>query len=178
MKKDLLGNHPEKGSEFEEKTSSKQKGNIVENRAIEIITLTSNGKLTCYSPNSDDDGIDLIVKPKSEFKPIFLQVKSRFKLQKNNQFHQNVGIKTFQSDKHFYLLFIYFPIEKLEVEKLWLIPSNKFRKLAYEKKAGKTYKSFYRFSANPFSSENKWAKYIIEKNYLGKRIYEIIRKNY
>lgn len=90
-------------SEFEERTSSKQKGNIVENRAIEIITLTSNGKLTCYSPNSDDDGIDLIVKPKSKFKPIFLQVKSRFKLQKNCQFLQNVGIKTFQSNKHCYL---------------------------------------------------------------------------
>ena len=167
-----------KKSQFEERTSSKQKGKIVENRAIEIITLTSNGKLTCYSPNSDDDGIDLIVKPKSEFKPIFLQVKSRFKLQKNRQFIQNVGIKTFQSNKYSYLLFIYFPIDKLEVEKLWLIPSEDFKRLAYEKKAGKTYKSFYRFSATPFSLKNKWAKYIVEKNNLGKEINEIIKREY
>lgn len=75
--------------------STKQKGAITENRASEIITLSSRGRLTCYTPNSDDDGIDLIVNPKGTFKPLFIQVKSPFKLQKSGQFIQNWG-------KHFH----------------------------------------------------------------------------
>lgn len=98
--------------------STKQKGAITENRASEIITLSSRGRLTCYTPNSDDDGIDLIVNPKGTFKPLFIQVKSRFKLQKSGQFIQNVGANTFSADKSFYILFIYFNKETLEIDKL------------------------------------------------------------
>lgn len=66
--------------------STKQKGAITENRASEIITLSSRGRLRCYTPNSDDNGIDLIVNPKGTFKPLFIQVNSRFKLQETGQF--------------------------------------------------------------------------------------------
>jgi len=128
--------------------SSKKKGQISENRTAEIITLSSNGELTCYIPSSDDDGIDLIVNPRNSFKPLFIQVKSRFKLQKTGQFIQNVGIQTFLGDDKFLILFVYFNSEMLEIEKLWLIPSLEFKKIAYKKEAGKNYKSFYRFSAN------------------------------
>lgn len=158
----------------EQKISSKQKGQISENRSAEIITLSSNGNLTCYIPSSDDDGIDLIVNPRNSFKPLFIQVKSRFKLQKTGQFIQNVGIKTFLADQKFWILFVYFNQETLEVEKLWLIPSIEFAKIAYEKKAGKNYKSFYRFSANPFSKSDRWSKYSIEKSKVGEKLLLII----
>lgn len=136
--------------------SSKQKGQISENRSAEIITLSSKGELTCYTPSSDDDGIDLIVNPKNSFKPLFIQIKSRFKLQKSGQFIQNVGTKTFLADKKFLLLFVYFNSDTLEIDKLWLIPSINFEEIAYQKKAGKTYKSFYRFTANPNSDKDRW----------------------
>jgi hypothetical protein len=96
--------------------SSRQKGDIIENRTAEIITLSSNGDLTCYKPNSDDDGIDLIVNPKGKFKPLFIQVKGRFSLQKTGHFIQNVGTKTFSSNRLFYLLFVYFDKISLEVK--------------------------------------------------------------
>lgn len=154
--------------------SSKQKGAISENRASEIITLSSRGRLTCYTPNSDDDGIDLIVNPKETFKPLFIQVKSRFILQKTGQFIQNVGKNTFIADKSFYLLFIYFNKETLEIDTLWLLPSIDFEKIAYEKGAGETYKSFFRFSANPKSSIDRWAKFTVDKNELGQKLLNII----
>lgn len=158
--------------------STKQKGNITENRASEIITLSSLGQLTCYTPNSDDDGIDLIINPKASFKPIFIQVKSRFKLQKSGQFIQNVGVKTFLADHSFYLLFIYFNNETLEIDNIWLIPSHEFQNIAYKKKAGENYKSFFRFSANPKSKDDRWAKYSIDKSKLGNTLLEIINNIY
>jgi hypothetical protein len=158
--------------------STKQKGDITENRASEIITLSSRGRLTCYTPNSDDDGIDLIVNPKTSFKPIFIQVKSRFKLQKSGQFIQNVGVKTFLADQSFYILFVYFNKETLEIDKLWLLPSIDFQKIAYEKKAGEKYKSFFRFSASPKSKNDRWAKYSIDKSDLGDKLLEIIETIY
>jgi hypothetical protein len=158
--------------------SSKQKGDITENRTIEIITLSSKGKLTCYSPNSDDDGIDLIINPKSEFKPIFIQVKSRFVLQKSGSFIQNVGKKTFAANRTFYVLFVYFNQETLEVDKLWLIPSTDFSSFAFDQKEGKTYKSFYRFSASPISSKDKWATYSVDKAELGNKLLSLIEEIY
>jgi hypothetical protein len=154
--------------------SSKQKGAITENRASEIITLSSRGKLTCYTPNSDDDGIDLIVNPKGTFKPLFIQIKSRFKLQKSGQFIQNIGINTFKADKSFYILFIYFNKETLEIDKLWLLPSTDFNKIGIKIKAGKTFKSFLRFSASPKSKLDRWAKFTIDKSELGEKLLSII----
>ena len=158
--------------------SSKQKGDITENRAAEIITLSSNGNLTCYTPNTDDDGIDLIINPKAEFKPLFIQVKSRFVLQKSGRFVQNVGKKTFSTNPNFYLLFVYFNQESLEVEKLWLIPSIDFASLAYDKKEGKTYKSFYRFNAGPKSTKDRWIDYVVDKSKLGDELLKIINHLY
>lgn len=163
---------------IEDNLSSKQKGNVIENRVSEIVTLSSNGILTCFSPNTDDDGIDLIVNIKGGYTPIFIQVKGRFILQKNGSYIQNVGKKTFKENKHFYLLFVYFDNSILEVKTVWLIPSTIFLSKAYFKKAGKNYKDFYRFNARPNSKADKWHKYIVDKKDLGSRIQEIMKETY
>lgn len=154
--------------------SSRQKGDIIENRISEIITLSSSGALTCYSPNSDDDGIDLIVNPRGMFNPLLIQIKSRFNLQKSGQFVQNVGATTFGVNAHFFLIFAYFNPEELELEKLWMVRSLEFQDIAYKKSAGKNYKSFYRFSANPRSTKDRWAKFSVDKNDLGSKLLTVI----
>lgn len=158
--------------------SSKQKGDIIENRTSEMITLSSKGKLTCYTPNSDDDGIDLIVNPRNEFKPLFIQIKSRFVLQKSGQFIQNVGMKTFSANKMFYLLFVYFNQSTLEVDRIWLIPSLDFESLAIKVKEGERFKPFYRFSAGMANSKDKWSSYAIDKSEVGSKLQDIIYELY
>ncbi len=98
--------------------SSKQKGDIAESRTMEIITYSSEGNISCYKPIADDDGVDLIINKKGEIKPLFLQIKSRFKKNRNNRFIQNVGIKTFTESVYFYILFILFNEDSLEIERL------------------------------------------------------------
>lgn len=157
------------------KLSSRQKGEISENRAAEIITLASEGNISCFRPITDDDGLDLIISPKGEFKPLFIQIKSRFTLQKNGRFIQNVGFGTFSPHKSFYVLFLLFNQKTLDVDALWLVPSLDFRKKAFHKKEGKTYKSFYRITANPrTTSKDKWAEYLTDKTKLVDCIYSVI----
>lgn len=158
--------------------SSKQKGDIIENRTSEMITLSSKGRLTCYTPNSDDDGIDLIVNPRNEFKPLFIQIKSRFVLQKSGRFIQNVGKNTFSANEMFYLMFVYFNQSTLEVERIWLVPSVDFEKLAFDKKEGETYKSFYRINAGMANSKDKWSPYVVDKADLGSKLQNIIDELY
>lgn len=156
--------------DVEQRISSRQKGDVTESRVVELITLGSFGQLTCYTPKSDDDGIDLIINKKGDFIPVFIQVKSRFKLNNGKQFIQNVGCATFKSHTSFYIIFIYFNEMTFEVECVWLIPSVEFEKLAYLKKSGENYKSFYRFSANPLTDTNQWSKYRIPKEKLGQEL--------
>ncbi|GGM38528.1 hypothetical protein GCM10011351_25760 [Paraliobacillus quinghaiensis] len=160
--------------DVEQRISSKQKGDVTESRVVELVTLGSVGQLTCYTPTSDDDGIDLIINKKGDFKPIFIQVKSRFKLAKGRQFIQNVGLSTFKSHKSFYIIFIYFNENTFEVECVWLIPSVDFERIAYLKKSGKNYKSFYRFAANPLTDTNQWSKFRIPKEGLGQELLQIM----
>lgn len=162
-----------KAINIEDKISSKQKGYITESRVAELITLGSRGQLTCYTPDSDDDGIDIIVNLKGEFRTIYVQVKSRFKLNKNKRFVQNVGLKTFKSHPSFYIIFMHFNPDDLEVDTVWLIPSEEFEKLAYFKSEGKSYKSFYRFNANPKSEIDRWAQFKVDKAFLGEELLRI-----
>ena len=163
---------------YEVNISSKQKGDIIENRTAEMITLSSKGKLTCYTPNSDDDGIDLIVNPRNEFKPLFIQIKSRFVLQKSGRFIHNVGKNTFSANKMFYLLFVYFNQSTLEVDRIWLIPSYDFKSIANKVREGESFKSFYRINAGMANSKDKWSSYAIDKSELGSKLQDIINELY
>lgn len=146
--------------------SSKQKGTILENRIAELITLGSDGKLTCYTPFADDDGIDLIIKEKGKFNTLYVQVKSRFVLNKG-RFIQDIGTNTFQSDRNSVIVFVFYDDVALDVETLWAIPSEDFKDKALLKAAGETHKETYRFSAGPNSDKDKWCSFKVEKSDLG-----------
>lgn len=162
----------------ERRISSKQKGDVTESRVVELVTLGSLGQLTSYVPKSDDDGIDIIINKKGDFRPLFIQVKSRFSLSKNGQFIQNVGESTFKSHPAFYIVFLLFNEKTFEVDRVWLIPSMEFEQKAYLKSSGLTYKSFYRFSANPSTDRNQWAGYRVKKEDLGAELLQIMNKVY
>lgn len=68
---------------------------------------------------------------------------------------------------------MHFNPDDLEVNTVWLIPSEEFEKLAYFKSEGKSYKSFYRFNANPKSDIDRWAKFKVDKAFLGEELLRI-----
>jgi hypothetical protein len=158
--------------------SPKQKGNILETRFIELVALGSEGRLSSFTPDSDDDGIDIIVNRKGDFKPIFVQVNSRFNLDANGNYSKDIGTNTFRDNDKFFLCFFLYNIEDYDVEKIWFIPSKDFKKQAIEINPVE-YKQKLRFSANPKDkSGDMWNQYKIEKKELAKKIEEEINKLY
>lgn len=163
--------------DIDSKLSTKQKGDVIENRVSEIITLSSQGSLTCFSPNTDDDGIDLIVNYKGRFTPIFLQVKGRFGLT-GKCFVQNVNISTFRPDDRFFILFVYFNYSKLEVDALWLVPSSLIKSNSIYLKQGDNHKASYRFNASLNEKDVKWSEFRINKADLGQILKDKINMLY
>ena len=161
-----------------ERISSKQKGNILETRFIELASLGSKGELSCFTPDSDDDGIDIIVNRKSQFKPVFFQIKSRYKLNANNSYSQDIGTNTFRENEKFFICFFLFSSIEYIIEQIWLIPSKDFFEKSVELNP-KNYKQKLRFTANPKNtSSDKWSQYRVNAKELANRIMKIIDEIY
>ncbi|MDC7243577.1 MAG: hypothetical protein PQJ44_06540 [Sphaerochaetaceae bacterium] len=157
--------------------SSKQKGNILEHRFIELISLGSDGNLTCFAPDSDDDGIDIIINRKMDFKPIFVQVKSRFNLN-NGLFSQDIGTSTFRADEKFWVCFIYYNPVNFEIENIWFIPSIDFHEKSVEINP-ENHKQKLRFAASvKDNSKDKWSEYRVSKTELSVKVDTIIDSLY
>lgn len=150
--------------------SSTSKGDIVEDRIKELILLYGQGLLSVYKPVSDTEGIDLIVVKSGIFQPIFLQVKSRFNLQKNRAIIADISLKTFKPHHSYYVVIAYFNPSTLEInDYILLIPTEEVRENAVIVNA--KYGQRYRVTTqlNP-ESKSKWAKYIIRKSELADKL--------
>ena len=62
--------------------------------------------------------------------------------------------------------------------RLYTKESPEFERIAYRKKAGTSYKSFFRFTANPRSISDRWSKFALEKSQVGPKILEAIEVHY
>jgi len=150
--------------------SSTSKGDIVEDRIKELVLLYGQGLLSVYKPVSDTEGIDLIIVKSGIFQPIFLQVKSRFNLQKNRTIITDISLKTFNPHHSYYVVIAYFNPSTLEInDYILLIPTEELRANAVivNTKYGQRYRVTTQL--NP-DSKSKWAKYIIRKTELADKL--------
>ncbi len=155
--------------------SSKQKGDIAEARIAELIMLYGkNPSFACYRPISDDEGIDLIVKRKGEFKPFFIQVKSRFGVEKKLSFTATVKAKTIVNNYSMGVVFCYFDMLDGDIwDYLWFVPAPDFIKKANKLRDGES----LGFVAGKTQRENnKWDEYLIPKQELAIKIASQINK--
>ncbi|WP_176230078.1 winged helix-turn-helix domain-containing protein [Candidatus Hakubella thermalkaliphila] len=161
--------------------TSTQKGRIVENRIRELILLYGGGALSVYEPASDIEAIDLIVLKKGEFRPIYLQVKSRFGLSGKSKktYIQDIREKTFEPYPTFFIVYAYFNPHTMELhDNLFLIPSDKLRELAVEinpQGKGKRLRLVAPMSPKPGT---KWAEFIIDKTQLADVLLQKIEEAY
>ena len=151
------------------KCSTRQKGDIVEARIAELITLYGNKNLACYKPLSDDEGIDLIVKQKNSSKTFFLQVKSRFGYNPRSGVYVSTVKKSSVHKDNFAVVFAFFDITKGDIwDYLWLVPGKEFVKNARRLK--KDDRLLFVSGTDPKKVTNKWNKYLIDKRELAKEV--------
>jgi hypothetical protein len=159
---------PEKSQSYKisKKASSRQKGDIVEARISELITLYGDTALSCYKPISDDEGIDISVKEKGSLKTIYLQVKSRFGDDPSKIFVANIKSSTVVDNYAMGFVFCHFDSEKGNLwDRLWFVPAPDFINIATTQ--GKNL-SFV--AGRKKRKTNKWDNYLIDKTSLANRI--------
>ena len=149
--------------------TTQQKGDIAEARVAELITLYGEIPLSCYKPVSDDEGIDLIVKEKRNFKKtMYIQIKSSFGNDPTKAFKQKIKQSSIVENYSMAIVFCFFDTEKGDLgDALWFIPAPDFLKRAHHSKGGKE----VAFVAGRTKKEsNNWNDYMIDKRDLGNAI--------
>lgn len=151
--------------------STTTKGDIVEDRIKELILLHGQGLLSVYRPITDTEGIDLIIVKNGMFQPIFLQVKSRFNLNRYS-FITNINKKTFNAHHSYYIICAFFDLNSMELfNNLLMVPSDDVEKKAIFLNPNN--RPVYRIVASLDSkSKGKWAQYFVAKTELANRLIE------
>jgi hypothetical protein len=151
--------------------TSQAKGDIVEDRIKELLTIHGNGILSVYKPVTDTEGIDLIVVKNGNYHPIFIQVKGRFNLHQDRSLIISVKCKTFTPHQNFYVVGAFFNPKTLEIDdNMFLIPSQDLVDLAItvnSKKNGEWYRVVASLTDN---YKGKWDKYLIKKTDLSSHL--------
>ena len=152
--------------------SSQAKGNIVESRIKELITLYGQGFLNVYEPSADIEGIDLVVLKRKVFQPLFIQVKSNFKLQGKNL---QIAVKSKALNPHHTLFIVgaYYNPQKMDIDDYIIFaPSKDFIQKANIIYKG-TDKEMYVLST-PLRADthNRFSEFIIRKDNLVPKIFE------
>jgi len=148
------------------------KGRIVENRIKELITLYGQGILNVYEPASDIEGIDLVVLKKNVFQPLFIQVKSKFKLRGDN-FQIGIREKALRVHHTVFIIGAYFNPQKMDIDDyLVFIPSEVFVKKANVVNHG-TPKALYVLNVRlKEGTHSRFSEYIIRKDNIVTKIFE------
>jgi len=153
--------------------NTKVKGDIVEDKIKDLILLYGQGLLNVYRPSTDIEGVDLIVKKKDIFQPLFIQVKSRWKLLGGRSLLFQVDKKSLRPHHTYYLIGAYFDPKQLELHDLLVfIPTKEIKKEATPIKI-KSRGISYRFTVPlNLESNSRFAKYLIRKTDLVNKLLE------
>jgi hypothetical protein len=152
--------------------STQAKGNIVEQRIAELILLYGQGLLNVYKPIADIEGIDLVVVKKGIFQPIFIQVKSRFNLRKNN-FQIGVKQNNFKPHHSFFVVGAYFDPKRIDIfDYLVFIPTEEFVKRAVLVREGQKEAMYALRCRLSDEGTGRFTEFIVKKENLVNKIFE------
>lgn len=152
--------------------SPQAKGNVVENRIKELIMLYGQGILNVYEPAADVEGIDLVVLKRKIFQPLFIQVKSKFKLRGTNF---QIGIKSRALNPHHTLFIVgaYYNPQKMDIDDyLVFIPSEIFVKRANIVNKGTDREMYVLNTSLRADTHNRFSEFIIRKDNLVAKVFE------
>lgn len=158
------------------KLSPVVKGNIVEERIAHLIFLYGQGELNIYKPIADIEGIDLIVVKRGIYQPLYIQVKSKFKL-RNNNFQIGVKSRALRVHHSSFIVGAYFNPQKMDIDDyIILAPSKDFVKKANVINKGTKKELLVLCTRLNPNTNNRFSKFIIRKDDLVAKIFEKFNK--
>ncbi|TME83610.1 MAG: hypothetical protein E6I43_08590, partial [Chloroflexi bacterium] len=108
-------------------------GAVAEALVAAYALMSAKGKLSSYRPFTDVDGKDLVIDLAGGFKDIYLQVKCALGIDRNGRIGGTVRLHRDQipSSPKFVYVFCLLDRRKMELSRIWVVPSAIYYKRAY-----------------------------------------------
>ena len=150
-------------------------GTIAEALVAAYALIGASGKLTSYRPFTDVDGKDIVIDLAGGFKDIYIQVKCALGIDRNGRIGGTVRLHRdhVPSSPKFVYIFCLLDRRKMELTRIWVVPSAIFYKHAYRTVLPKgmiQYNFDYRTAG-----DDKWDAYEVTRKELGPRLIRLIR---
>jgi hypothetical protein len=145
--------------------SDTQVGRAGEQLFAAIASLTSDGELEFYRPETDDDHRDLEVGRKGHMGAAYVQVKSRTQVGPDGYLRVHVEFPTGVPIDHPGFIYAVLLLTNTEIKTAWLIPSPDFNRIAERSttKAGALQLNFYARA----EAEDRWSAHRLTAERLG-----------
>ena len=150
-------------------------GAVAEALVAAYALMSAGGKLSSYRPFTDVDGKDLVIDLAGGFKDIYIQVKCALGIDRNGRIGGTVrlhGDRIPSSPKLVYV-FCLLDRRKMELTRIWVVPSAVFYKRAYRTLLPKGMIQFnfdYRTAG-----DDRWDAYEVTRAELGPRLVKLIK---
>jgi hypothetical protein len=150
-------------------------GAVAEALIAAYALMSAGGKLSSYRPFTDVDGKDLVIDLAGSFKDIYLQVKCALGIDRNRRIGGTVRLHRdrIPSSPKFVYVFCLLDRRKMELTRIWVVPSADFYRRAYRTVLPKGMIQFnfdYRTAG-----DDRWEPYEVTRVELGPRLVELIR---
>jgi len=171
-KEELTEENEKKEYKISATISGVQKGKIVEARVAELITIYG-ANLSCYKPEADDEGIDLIVKEKRILRSLYIQVKSNFSDDFSRAFTATVRERSVEDNHSMAFVFCLFDTAKGDIyDYVWFVPAPVFIQRAPKDKNG----LLHFVSGKQQKDGSKWDDFRIDKRDLAGEVMKQLKR--
>jgi hypothetical protein len=149
-------------------------GAVAEALVAAYALISAGGKLSSYRPFTDVDGKDLVIDLAGGFKDIYLQVKCSVRVDLYGRMRGTVRLHRDQipSSPKFVYVFCLLDRRKMELTRIWVIPSAEFYKHAYRTSLRKEMIQF-NFDCRT-TGDDRWDTYEVTRAELGPRLVKLI----
>jgi hypothetical protein len=149
-------------------------GAVAEALVAAYALMSAKGKLSSYRPFTDVDGKDLVIDLAGGFQDIYIQVKCALGLDRNRRIGGLVRLHRdrIPSSPKFVYIFCLLDRRKMELTRIWVVPSAIFYKRAYRTLLPKGMIQFnfdYRTAG-----DDRWEEFEVTRSELGPRLVKLI----
>jgi hypothetical protein len=148
-------------------------GAVAEALVAAYALMSAGGKLTSFRPFSDVDGKDMIIDLAGGFKDIYVQVKCTLSIGGRIRGEVRLHSDHMPASPKFVYIFCLLDRRKMELTRIWVVPSAIFYKRAYRTVRGK---GIIQLNFDHRTGiDDRWDAYEVTRRELGPRLVQLIR---
>lgn len=150
-------------------------GAVAEALVAACALMSAKGKLSSYRPFTDVDGKDLVIDLAGGFKDIYVQVKCALGIDRNGRIGGMARLHRdrIPSSPQFVYIFCLLDRRKMELTRIWVIPSADFYRRAYRTLVPKGMIQF-NFDSR-LGGDDRWDEFEVTRSELGPRLVALIK---